>query len=42
MVILDMNPLTCDPMRIKDIQVMETIVEGKTTFRKSDGQFQQR
>ena len=33
-VILDNNPLTCDPMLIKDIQVMETIVGGNTIYKK--------
>ena len=33
LVILDKNPLTVDPMAIKDIKVVETIKEGKTIFR---------
>ncbi len=33
MVILSHNPLTADPMAIRDIEVMETIKEGKTIFR---------
>ncbi len=33
-VILDKNPLTVEPMDIKDIQVVETIKEGKTIFNK--------
>jgi len=33
-VILDKNPLTCDPSTIKDIQVLETIVDGETVFVK--------
>jgi predicted amidohydrolase YtcJ len=33
LVILDRNPLTVDPMTIKDIQVVETIKEGKTIYR---------
>lgn len=37
MVILSENPMTCDPMAIKDIQVLETIVEGQTTYRASEG-----
>lgn len=33
-VILDKNPLTVDPMEIKDINVTETIKEGKTVFKR--------
>ena len=33
LVILDRNPLTVDPMGIKDIRVVETIKEGKTIYR---------
>ncbi len=33
LVILDQNPLTVDPMRIKDIRVLETIKEGKTIYK---------
>ena len=32
LVILDQNPLTVDPMAIKDIKVLETIKEGKTVY----------
>lgn len=32
LVILDKNPLTVEPMAIKDIKVLETIKEGKTIF----------
>jgi len=32
LVILDGNPLTVDPMKIKDIKVLETIKEGKTIY----------
>ena len=32
LVILDKNPLKVDPMTLKDIQVMETIKEGKSIF----------
>jgi len=32
LVILDGNPLTVDPMKIKDIKVLETIKEGKTVY----------
>lgn len=34
LVILDKNPLTVEPMAIKDIQVIETIKQGTTVFRK--------
>ena len=30
--ILSENPLTIDPMKIKDIEVLETIKEGKTIY----------
>lgn len=33
-VILARNPLTADPMSIKDIAVLETIKEGRTIFKK--------
>ncbi len=33
LVVLDKNPLKVDPMAIKDIQVMETIKEGRTVYR---------
>ncbi len=33
LVILDRNPLKGDPMTIKDIDVVETIKEGKTVYR---------
>jgi predicted amidohydrolase YtcJ len=35
LVVLDRNPLTVDPMAIKDIAVLETIKEGKTVYRRS-------
>ena len=35
LVILDRNPLTVDPMAIKDIKVVETIKEGKTIYKAS-------
>jgi predicted amidohydrolase YtcJ len=34
MVVLDKNPLKVDPMTLKDIQVMETIKEGKSIYKK--------
>ncbi len=34
LVILDQNPIKIDPMKIRDIQVMETIKKGKTIFKK--------
>jgi predicted amidohydrolase YtcJ len=34
MVILDQNPLKVDPMKIKDVKVVETIKEGKTIYKK--------
>lgn len=35
MVILDKNPLEIEPMKIKDVQVVETIKDGKTIYKKS-------
>lgn len=34
-VVLEKNPLTIDPMKIRDIPVVETIVGGKTIFKKA-------
>ena len=34
LVILDANPLTVDPLAIKDIRVMETLKEGQTIWRR--------
>lgn len=34
MVILDQNPLKMDPRNIRNLQVLETIKEGKTIFKK--------
>jgi predicted amidohydrolase YtcJ len=34
LVILDQNPLKGDPMKLKEISVLETIKEGKTIFKK--------
>lgn len=36
LVILDNNPVAVDPMQIKDIQVVETIKEGRTIYRRPD------
>lgn len=33
LIILDQNPLTIDPMKIKEIKVLETIREGETLYR---------
>jgi predicted amidohydrolase YtcJ len=33
LVILSEDPLKIDPMKIKDIKVLETIKEGKTVYR---------
>jgi predicted amidohydrolase YtcJ len=35
LVILDKNPMTVEPMVIKDIQVMETIKEGRTIYTRN-------
>ena len=35
LVILDQNPLTVDPMTIKDIKVLETIKEGTTVYTRT-------
>ena len=32
LVVLDGNPLTVDPMAIKDIRVVETIKDGQTVY----------
>ncbi len=34
-VILDQNPLTIEPMKLREIQVLETIKEGKTIYQKA-------
>ena len=34
LVILDQNPLKIDPMTLKDLQVLETIKEGRTVYRR--------
>lgn len=36
LVILDQNPLKIDPMKLKDIKVMETIKEGKTIYKRNN------
>jgi predicted amidohydrolase YtcJ len=35
LVVLDRNPLTVDPMAIKDIAVLETIKEGRTVYART-------
>jgi predicted amidohydrolase YtcJ len=35
LVILDANPLTVSPDKIRDIRVVETIKRGKTLYRRS-------
>jgi predicted amidohydrolase YtcJ len=37
LVILDKNPLKVDPLTIKEIQVLETIKEGTTVFKRETG-----
>lgn len=34
LVILDQNPLKVDPMKIKEIKVVETVKEGKSVYKK--------
>ena len=34
MVILDKNPLKVDPLALKDIQVLETIKEGQSVYKR--------
>jgi predicted amidohydrolase YtcJ len=36
LVILDQNPLKIDPVRIKEIKVVETIKEGKTIYQRTN------
>ena len=36
LVVLDRNPLTVEPMTIRDIKVMETIKEGKSIYKRSE------
>ena len=33
LIILDHNPMTVDPMTLKDIKVVETIKDGRTIFK---------
>jgi predicted amidohydrolase YtcJ len=35
LVVLDQNPLKVDPMKIKDVRVVETIKEGKTIYKRN-------
>jgi predicted amidohydrolase YtcJ len=37
LVVLDRNPLTVDPARIREIRVLETIKEGKTIYTRPSG-----
>ncbi|MCP4306955.1 MAG: amidohydrolase [bacterium] len=37
LVILDRNPLTVDPMELKDLEVLETIKEGEVIYSAEDG-----
>lgn len=37
LVILDRNPLTVNPMDIRDIRVVKTIKEGKTVYSAEEG-----
>lgn len=30
--ILDQNPLTCDPQKLRDIRVLETLIDGETAY----------
>ena len=34
LVVLDQNPLKVEPMKIKDVKVVETIKDGKTIYRR--------
>ncbi|WLP93780.1 amidohydrolase family protein [Psychrobacter sp. M13] len=34
LVILDANPLTIEPSKLKDVKVMQTIKEGKTIYQR--------
>lgn len=36
LVVLDRDPLSCDPSELRDVSVVETIKRGKTVFRRDD------
>ena len=36
LVVLDQNPLKVEPMKIKDVKVVETIKEGKSIYKRSE------
>jgi predicted amidohydrolase YtcJ len=36
LVLLDQNPLKVEPMKIKDVKVIETIKEGKSIYKRSE------
>ena len=36
LVVLDQNPLKVEPMKIKDVKVVETIKEGRSIYKRSE------